>query len=529
MSELPDEIGAESGRELSPFASVSRRASTVQSITMQFSNLGIAILQGFLLTPLCLKHINYKLYGAWLATGQILGWISLLDPGVNEVLRQRVARSFGAGQRNALGVVLGSGLVVSFLIALIPTVAGLCVGFFVNHFVALDYPEGAELRKCFIMAVFGTGLTIASFAPGAALQGLQRQMLQGAVSLAGSASYLVSAIAFLYAGWGLQAIPMALLIRGGIWVFGWTLALVWIAKRELAVSFKVHLNEGKQTLGISAVNGVSNLGVTVQNGTDAFIAGTMLGPESAATLSLTGALGSFIRLVPDRIVYSFLPGMAHLAGEGDEEKFRTISWRLVQIVIALLALAMGTVVIVNEIFMKHWVGSKPYGGLMLTVALSLSTVLFSSCSLMGSILFSRGVIKGPAYVRLGQSVLQMLLVFLLIHRIRLVAIPAALAISAAVGLTAYFIQQYSSTVHGSNSHARCQWKWFWLPSLGSIALATVIAVAARPQTILGAAVSTIVYWTIDGIFLLAINKALRDEALQLYSFISTSTRAVPAQ
>src|SRR5437016_1490510 len=154
MLGLADEIGAESDRELSPFASVSRRASTVRSITMQFSTLGIAILQGFLVTPLCLKHINYKLYGAWLATGQILGWISLLDPGVSEVLRQRVARSYGAGQRNVLGIVLGSGLVVGFLIALIPTVAGLCVGFFVNHFVALDYPEGTELRRCFIAAVF---------------------------------------------------------------------------------------------------------------------------------------------------------------------------------------------------------------------------------------------------------------------------------------------------------------------------------------------------------------------------------------
>jgi hypothetical protein len=65
--------------------------------------------------------------------------------------------------------------------------------------------------------------------------------------------------------------------------------------------------------------------------------------------------------------------------------------------------------------------------------------------------------------------------------------------------------------------------------LGSLTLATVIAVAARPQTIVSAAVATIVYWTIDGIFLLAINKAFRDEALQLYGFISTSTRAVPAQ
>jgi O-antigen/teichoic acid export membrane protein len=529
MVELADEISAEADRELAPFASVSRRTSTVQSIVMQFSTLGIAILQGFLLTPLSLKHIDYKLYGAWLATGQVLAWISLLDPGVNEVLRQRVARSFGAGQRNALGIVLGSGLAVSFLIALIPLVAGLCMSLFVNRFVTLDYLRGAELRRCFTLAVFATGLTIASYAPAAALQGLQRQILQGAVTLAGSVSYLISAVVLLYSGWGLEAIPMALVVRGVIWTLGYMLALVWIARHELNISFKVRMNEGKQTLGISAINGISNIGATVQTGTDTFIAGTMLGAESAAMLSLTGALGDFIRLVPDRIAFSFLPGMAHLAGEGNEDKFKTISWRLVQLVVALLSLALGTVVIVNETFMKHWVGPKPYGGLMLTVALSLSAVLFSSCFLLGMILFSRGIIKTTAYVRLGQSILQMLLVFLLIHHIRLVAIPVALAISAAVGLTAYFIQKYSSAVHGSSSVARSQWKWFWLPLLGSIALATVIAITAKPQSIASAAIAAIFYWTIDGIFLLAISKALRAEAAHFYSFIRTSTGIVPAQ
>src|ERR1700735_305809 len=420
MYELTDEIGAESGRELSPFPAISRRTTTVQGIAMQFSTLAVAIVQGFLLTPLCLKHIDYKLYGAWLATGQILAWISLLDPGINEVLRQRVAHSFGAGNRKALGTVLGSGLLVAALIVLVRTAAGMCAGLFVNHFVTLGEIQGAELRRCFLAAVLGTGLTIASFAPSAALQGLQRQVVQGAVSLVGSVSYLASAIALLFVGWGLAAIPAALLIRGTIWFFGWLFALLWLATRQLRISLRVHLNESKQTFGISAVNGASNVGATIQTNTDAFIAGTVLGPESAAMLSLTGALSDFIRLVPDRIVYSFLPSMAHVVGRGEESKFRNISWRLVQIVIALLALAMGAVIIVNQVFMKHWVGARPYGGLLLTVVLCISTALFSSCYLFGSILFSRGIIKGPAWVRLGQSAAQMLLVFLLIYRIKLV-------------------------------------------------------------------------------------------------------------
>ena len=529
MPELTEEQGHECGSQVGPIPRLSRRSRTVQSITMQFLALGLAIVQGFLLTPLCLRHIDYKLFGAWLATGQMLSWVSLLDPGVNEVLRQRVAHAFGGGHRQILGVILGSGLAGGFLIAAIPTGAGLVAALVAPRFVPLDHAKSAELQKCFLAAACATGLTIASFSPGSALQGLQRHILHGTVSLLGAVSYLASAIALLYAGWGLAAIPAALFIRGVVWIVGWTLPVVWISRRELGVPLRIEWAEGRQTLGKSAATGLSNIGVTLQTGTDTFIAGVMMGPESAAMLSLTGALGDFIRLVPDRIVASFLPGMAHLAGEGDLNKFRVISWRLVQVILASLALAIGSVVIVNETFVEHWVGAKSYGGLALTVALCVAVTLFSACNLLGVILFSRGIIKGPAVVRFAQSLFQIVLVFLLIHRIRLLAIPVALAVAASMGLAAFFIREYSSVVHSSDALFRDQWKWFWLPLLGSMSLAAGIAAAFRPQTIAAALVAVVLYWVADGCFLLAINRTLRGEARQLFVWMSATASLVGAR
>lgn len=500
---------------------LSRRSATVQSITMQFLTLGLAIIQGFLLTPASLRHIDYKLYGAWLATGQVLSWVSLLDPGVNEILRQRVAFAFGSSCKEGLGAILASGLVAGFLIAVIPTAAGLGAALAAPRFISLNAAASAQLRQSLLAAACALGLTIASFSPGSALQGLQRHVLHGTVSLLGAASYLVSALALLYCGWGLLALPAALLIRGAIWIVGWTLPLIWIAKRELAVSIVPRWAEGKRTLGMSAATGLSNIAVTVQTNTDAFIAGAMIGPESAATLSLTGALGDFIRLVPDRIVASFLPGLAHLAGEGDHEKFKAISGRLVQTIVALLSLGVGAVVIVNETFVKHWVGARSYGGLALTACLAISVVLFSSCNLFGVILFSKGIIKPTALVRAAQSAFQMLVVFILIHQIKLLAIPVALALAAALGLTTFFIRTYSSAVGASGELWRGQWRWFWLPLLGSIGLATALALTFRPQTIAAAIFVSVFYWIVDGTFLLAVNEPLRAEARLAVSQLTT--------
>ena len=501
---------------------------------MQFLTLALAVVQGFLLTPAALRHIDYKLYGAWLATGQMISWVSLLDPGVNEILRQRVVFAFGSSSKDGLGAILGSGLIAGFLIAVIPAVAGLGAAFIAPHFISLNQSASLQLQHSLIAAAGAMGLTIAAFSPGSALQGLQRHVLHGTVSLLGAASYLISALALLYCGWGLLALPTALLIRSAIWIVGWTLPLLWISRRELNISIQPHWAEGKRTLGMSAATGLSNIAATVQTNTDAFIAGAMIGPESAATLSLTGALGDFIRLIPDRIVASFLPGLAHLAGEGDRDKFKAISWRLVQMIVALLSLAIGSVVIVNETFVKHWVGARSYGGLALTVCLCISVVLFSSCNLFGVILFSKGIIKPTAMVRLAQAALQMLLVLALIHHFQLMAIPISLALAAAVGLTAFFIRSYSVAVGASHELWREQWKWFWLPLLGSIGLATGLALAFKPQTIAAAILVCALYWVLDGTFLLAANAPLRVEARLVFSEVAAfaiscrATRMRPA-
>ena len=46
---------------------------------------------GIILVPIYLVYIPKDLYGYWLATGNILTIISLLDPGIGGVVTQKVS------------------------------------------------------------------------------------------------------------------------------------------------------------------------------------------------------------------------------------------------------------------------------------------------------------------------------------------------------------------------------------------------------------------------------------------------------
>jgi hypothetical protein len=74
---------------------VSRRAATIANLIHQYVTTGLVIVNGIVLVPLYLKYIDFKLYGAWLATGNVAAWLLLADAGFSDILRQRTAHLYG--------------------------------------------------------------------------------------------------------------------------------------------------------------------------------------------------------------------------------------------------------------------------------------------------------------------------------------------------------------------------------------------------------------------------------------------------
>ena len=48
------------------------------------------------MVPLYLKYISAETYGVWLATGNVLFWLGVLDPGFSQVIVQRISLYYGA-------------------------------------------------------------------------------------------------------------------------------------------------------------------------------------------------------------------------------------------------------------------------------------------------------------------------------------------------------------------------------------------------------------------------------------------------
>src|ERR1700710_215656 len=96
------------------------------------------IFNSIVLLPLYIKHIDSATLGIWLATGNILAWITLTDPGVGDVLQQKIAELSGKKLFAEIQKTIGSGLMASGIILVISMLAGFVFYFMLGFLIDKD-------------------------------------------------------------------------------------------------------------------------------------------------------------------------------------------------------------------------------------------------------------------------------------------------------------------------------------------------------------------------------------------------------
>ncbi|MBC8035354.1 MAG: hypothetical protein H7Y03_14490, partial [Chitinophagaceae bacterium] len=130
------------------------------------------IFNSILLLPLYLKNIDKDTLGIWLATGNILSWMTLADPGVGEVLQQRIAELMGRHQHAEIKKTIGSGVAASVAILIISIMLGFVFYIFVGAIIDKDVSSYPHLSSALMISIISTGLMLISFSLSGINQGL---------------------------------------------------------------------------------------------------------------------------------------------------------------------------------------------------------------------------------------------------------------------------------------------------------------------------------------------------------------------
>lgn len=445
-----------------------------------YTSIILVIINGVVLMPLYLSRIPVEIYGYWMASGNILAWLSLVDPGLSSIIQQRVATAYGAGDRARVGVYLVAAATLSLMLGGMVGLAGAVAGNFLNAILGVGSVAGwGELVAAFAWAVAGTAFSLASFSFTSSALGLQGSLGPGIVYTLTQLVALGLTVWWLLHGWGILALGLANFVRGlGLFVGG-VGYLGWRASRE-GIACKFSREAFREVLGLSSFTFVAKIPGTLAGQMDTFVAARLIGPEAAIMLGLTRRSYDVARTIAERPALALMPVISHLAGEGDVERLRSTLLRLARYTVWLSGLAVAGIWSLNHDFVRLWVGSEYFAGPYVNGLLALGmglTVLVGNCANLG---FALGDVRGNSLAIFSGTLLTLGLIWLGGHQAGLVGIAAAPLVNLVLIGMLYFPRALGRRLHVSRE------AWRGLAGEGLLTLGLVIVCAsltglARPH------------------------------------------------
>lgn len=353
----------------------SRKTTTRWNLFFSYFSVVYATVSGLLLVPLYLRHIPVDVYGAWLASGNILFWLSALDMGIGNVVIQRVGNAYGQNDLEAAGGFAAAGVLLCGFLGLVVGIFGWIVG---NNLagilnLSVDLPS-EDLSNAFIIASVGTGLSLLSFGLGGANRGLQESFSVGIVFSLAQMLSLVSVVLAILFGLGLYALAIGILLRPIIDLAGNVIILYrrWQEEELVFCLRSVYVSDICAMLSFSSIGRV---GLTVSDKIDAFLLARFMGPEVVSSFVLSRRGIDIARMLLLRPGNALSPAVAHLKGEGKLERGRDVLTRFLIILFWVGGLAFAGFISLNKAFITAWVGHDFYIGNSVNTVFALMLVV----------------------------------------------------------------------------------------------------------------------------------------------------------
>lgn len=281
------------------------------------------IINSVILLPLYLKRIDSSTLGIWLATGNILAWMTLADPGVGDVLQQKIAQLRGQNADTETGLTIGSGLLASGCILAISVIAGFVFYFLIGTIINKDVSQYAGLQVALLLSIIATGMSLVSFSLSGINQGMHNSAPVAIGSLTANFLFLVTNVVLLYLGFGVISIAAANLTRAlYINVFNFAALKRALNLAKLEIIFNVR--HFKRFIKIFSFTSVSRIIGGFAASMDMIVLARFVNPAMITVFEINKRPIQMTQSLIGRHSVALMPVISHANGKGDTEGIKNL-------------------------------------------------------------------------------------------------------------------------------------------------------------------------------------------------------------
>lgn len=415
--------------------SLKKRGVLVQ-VLLSYGNTLFAVFSGLFFVPLYLKVSTVELYGAWLASGNLVSILGMFESGFMTVIAQRLAANHEDNNQSLFSKTVAVGFVFMVCLAVLIAIGGLLLsqyGYLIFKFNPANF---VPLAEGIIYVTIATALSFLYAPISASFRAWHRNEVPAVISFVSTFLGLLGIYLGLFSfDMNIAAIGFGSLIRSlancvGLGVY---FIKVWHLHNYPRMVLDGTLTKicFKSSIPVFTTSLMSVL----MNNSKELILAVLISPASAAVLSITNKLYSFGAMLYNPIANSFFSAFASL----NNKKERLSEW-ILDISVAYKyssSLFYGFIFCINYFFVSTWVGADNYGGMVASLFLGLSGWILVQSNFYYIVLNSTGLYKQAAAASAVDFIIRILLLlslYALSNRFQLFMLPMAEVISMGVAI-----------------------------------------------------------------------------------------------
>jgi O-antigen/teichoic acid export membrane protein len=399
------------------------RAST--AATLAYLQFGLSIVLGIVLVPFVLGQVGVRLYGFWLASGEVLAYAAMADFGILAALPWMIAETDGRGDRAGIRRLMSTAFCAALVVSLIYLGLVLLLWQVAPAILRLQPSERAAIAGPLALIACASALVLPLRIANSTLMALQDVKVFGGLGVVSRLIEVTLVVTLLLKGYGLYALAIAAAVPSLLVALvsivrlrmiapdllrGWPLPSV----REVGRLFKE---------GIGAWLGGWSWRLTAA--ADAIILANLGSPVWVAILAMTSKLGHLLTHMSWVPGDSGLVGLANLAGEGKPERLRAAVTALLRVYLTLVTAGACVVLAVNAPFVHGWLGPELFGGMRLNVLVACLMLVLTTVHGLAAVASVLGHRRQVGAVSLGSALVQVTLAYALTRRFGLIGVPLA--------------------------------------------------------------------------------------------------------
>ncbi len=369
------------------------------------------IINSIILLPLYLKRIDSSTLGLWLATGNILAWMTLADPGVGDVLQQKIAQLRGQKEHINIGLTIGSGLIASIAILVISIIAGFGFYLLTGSIIDKDVSKYDGLQAALLISIIATGMSLVSFSLSGINQGLHNSGPVAISSLTGNFLFLFANISLLFAGFGVISIAIANLCRAlYINVFNFSALQIALKREKIKIIFE--MRHFKNFIKIFSFTSISRIIGGLSASMDMIVLARFIAPAMVTVFEINKRPIQMTQSLIGRHSVALMPLVSHAKGMGDKEGIKSlISTQFKYYVYAAIFIAICFCLNYHSLI-TAWTGKGKYAGDEI-VFLLIANFFFGLIGyFMSNMGYALGDIKVNSFINITKGIIAAVLFYM---------------------------------------------------------------------------------------------------------------------